>query len=413
MESSRTKRATEKSSAVHKASAALVPSAARGTHGDRLTVMAKGKGAILTDVDGNEYVDYFCDRGASILGHADERIVVAVNKSASKGCHLSPTTENKVRLAELIASRFAAIDLVEFARTDKEAVQFAIRLARRCTGREVVVTFDGYPQAHRAMDRDAETQTALPYNDTGAVESFFGQCASTIAAVLVEPIATSFGLVAPTKGFLEALQQLCREHDTLLVFDEMISGFRLGAGGAAERYGVAPDLILLGAVIGGGLSLAACGGRKEVMKQAAGMAAEDRPGPLIGFEPALAAGVAVLQAVGESDFFSTLESRATRLHEGLQEATTAAGLAACHSQIGGLLGVNFTDRDVRDVVTARTCDEVAFDRYVTAMFSRGISLAPSPYFPLFASTAHTDQQIDQTIEAARDALRVVTGEADA
>jgi glutamate-1-semialdehyde 2,1-aminomutase len=413
MESTSTERTGDKSRAVHKASAALIPPTAPGTAGDRLRVMAKGKGTVLTDVDGNEYVDYFCSRGASILGHADERIVVAVNKAVSKGCHLSPTTEPKVRLAELIASRFAPIDQVEFARTDSEAAQFAVRLARFCTGREAVVTFDGCPAAHRCLDCPVESLISVPYNDTGAVEAAFGKRGPTIAAVLVEPVATSFGLATPADGFLETLQRLCREHDALLAFDEMTSGFRLGAGGAAARYSVTPDMILLGPIIGGGLSLAACGGRKDVMKQAARMAAEDRPGPLVGFEPALAAGVAVLQAVGEADFFAMLESLANRLHEGLCEATATAGIAAHHVQVGGLVGLNFTDREVTDLATAQSCDEDAFDRYVAAMFARGISLAPSPYIPLFVSTAHTEAQIGQTIEAARDSLRVVSGEADA
>jgi len=375
--------------------------------------MAKGKGAILTDVDGNEYIDYFCERGAALLGHADERVVVAVNKAMAKGAHLSLVTETKVRLAELIASRFVEIHQIELIRTDEEAAASAVRLARIYTGRKGIVTFDGGPHGHRAAAGRARANASLPYNDIAAAQAVFRRRGDAIAAVLLEPVATSLGLVPPADGFLEELHALCQSYEALLVFDETVSGFCLGPGGAAARFGVAPDLTLLGPVIGGGLPLAACGGRKEVMKHVSGKRAKHRPGPLIGFEPAMAAGVAVLQAVGELDLYATLEARAARLSAGLSEATAAARQTACHRHLGSLVGMHFTPEQVNNLATARTSDGALYDRYASAMLARGVAVAPSPYLPMFLSAAHTDEQIDQTVAAARAALLVAAGRAEA
>ena len=413
-----------KSEAINRTAATLIPGPAVTSAEEScsnvgsLPVFARGKGAMLTDVDGNEYIDYACANGAMILGHADERIAVAINKATLKGGHLGSPSATEVRLAELIASRFASIDMVRFVLSERDAVVRAISLARRCTGRATLVTFAGCGPgwAGEVSTEDANyiggpagSILVAPYNDADAAERLFDSQGTAVAAVFVEPVAHSFGLVPPGEGFLAALRKLCNEHGALLIFDETKTGFRVASGGAAALYDLVPDLTVLGPIIGGGLPLAAYGGRKEIMKRAASIPELNRAGVASGHQLAMAAGVATLQAIGDSDFHDRLEAKAARLDEGLRAASAAAGIAACHTRVGSMVGLFFARYTVKDLDSARTDDRGMYSRFFLAMLDQGMYLPPFRSTPWFISAAHTDQQIDRTIEAAGDVYRHISG----
>ncbi|MHC4695715.1 MAG: aspartate aminotransferase family protein [Planctomycetota bacterium] len=414
MEASQTARADAKSRAVRKAAASLIPAGL--VAGDDLQpvgqatppVIAKGKGATLTDVDGNDYIDYRCADGAAILGHADERVVVAVNKAASKGGDLGSPSEAEVRLVELLASRYASIDMAQLFSSPTEAGAYATQLARKHTDRRHIVGFEGGPQA------TAHSLT-IPYNDLSAGENLFREHAETIAAVMVEPVATSYGLVPPAKGYLRGLRNLCDTHGALLIFDESVVGFRLVPGGAAELFGVVGDLTILGPIVGGGLPLAACGGRREVMKDAPrlsrctlgwGNDSQRHAGGLPN-AIAIAAGTATLQAVGEAGFYEDLEAASSRLYEGLDDVAEATGVSVCHTRVGSILGVFFASDVITDFASAGRCDTELASRYFHAMLDQGVFLTPSPWPTMYVSAAHTNEPIDRTIEAAHNALRAI------
>jgi len=385
-------------------------------------VFCKGAGALLTDVDGNEYIDYACADGALILGHADERIVAAISKAASKGWRFSGVTERDVRLAELIASRFSVIDVVQFVSSREGALELAIELARAHTGRQRAVIVDGlFPEGQERASRGAdglgsgagtaETLT-IAYNDVDAVERTFADGHGAIAAVLVEPVASRCGVVMPAAGFLERLRLLCDEHGAVLVFDEACSGLRAGSGGATMLYGVSPELVCLGTALACGLPIAACCGRKEIMKHASTLAAAGRNVQWSHDLIAMAAGTALLQALGEPGFYDGLEAAAARLDAGLRAASRAAGVACYHTRIASLLGLFFTDESVVDSHAARRCDAGASARFGRAMLERGVYVPPSPNTVMFVSAAHTEEQIDRTIEASHEAMNAVRDETD-
>lgn len=389
-------------------------------------VIAKGKGATLTDVDGNEYVDYIAAHGALILGHADERIVAAISKAASKGCAFGAPSETAVRLAELIVGRIPWIEMVRLVNTPADALADVVSLARLFTGREGVASFEGYAYEHSicepkggteaASERNLKPWGALPYNDVEAAEKVFRERGSAIAAVVVEPVGLSTGLIAPTEGFLPALRALCDAHGALLIFDERLSGFRAAPDVASTVRSISPDLSILGPIVGGGMPLGAYGGRRELMEQIGdkdGTACRSSKERTARFSPAsgnllaMAAGVATLQAVGEPGFYEVLDAKLARLDEGLRSAAAAVGAATYHTRVGGILGMFFTDKPITGVTSARWCDATRFARYWEAMLDRNILLPPFPLSGIFVSSAHTDEDIDRTIEAAREALRIV------
>ncbi len=415
-------------------------------------VITKGKGASLTDLDGNAYVDYISAHGAMILGHADERVVAAISKAASKGCGFGAPSEMSVRLAELIAGRLPSVDMVRLVNTPADALTEAVCLARQCTGRDGIATFEGYAYEHAISrhlpledtrpDPTLGARCVLPYNDSRAAERLLREQGTAIAAMVVEPVAVSTGLIPPARGFLKALRALCDAQGTLLIFDEAVTGFRVALGGASTVYDVTPDLTILGPIIGGGLPLAAYGGRKAVMKQATGpadprlggrpspgaaggrhalhgagtclpatssresMAPTRRLSPAAGNLLAMAAGIATLQATGEPGFYEALDAKSARLDEGLRGAAAAAGVPAYHTRVAGIVGMFFCDKPVTDAASARRCDSDLFARYNEAMLDRGVLLPPFPLSCIFLSSAHTDEDIDRTIEAAHQALSV-------
>ncbi len=368
-------------------------------------VIAKGKGATLTDVDGNEYVDYIGAHGALILGHADERVVAAISKAASKSCGFGAPSETAVRLAELIVGRIPWMDMVRLVNTPADAMNDVVSLARLFTGREDVVTFEADAHDH-----------ALPYNDVGAAQELFREHGATIGAVIVEPMGLSTGLIPPADGFLTALRGLCAVHGALLVFDERLSGFRVSPDEERTVHSVTPDLSMFGPIVGGGMPLGAYGGRRELMEKIGhddgGSACQSARGKTTMFSPAsgnllaMAAGVATLQALGEPGFYVALDAKLARLDEGLRSAAAAVGASTCHTRVGGILGMFFSNEPASAATSARRADVALFTRYYEAMLDRNILLPPFPLSGMFVSSAHTDEKIDRTIEAAREALRL-------
>jgi len=401
------------------------PVRAFGAVGGVPRFIAKGAGAVLTALAGNSYTDYGGSWGPLILGHADERVVAAINKAAAKGCSFGAPTEAEIRLAELVIARVPGIEMVRFVNSGTEATMSAVRLARGFTGRDAIVKFEGCYHGHvdallvnagsglltfgipsspgvpGAVTADT---LVLPYNNLIAAKELFAEHGKRIAAVLVEPIAGNMGCVPPAEGFLAGLRSLCDQHGALLVFDEVMTGFRVAPGGAQQLYGVQPDLTCLGKVLGGGLPMAAYGGRREIMEQVSPLGPVYQAGTLSGNPLATAAGIATLEALAEPDVYETLEARSARLAEGLSEAAQAAGVCVSQTRVGSMLCVFFTEGPVTDHASAVRSDTKAYARYFHAMLERGVYLAPSQYECMFVSLAHTDELIESTIQAADEAF---------
>jgi glutamate-1-semialdehyde 2,1-aminomutase len=426
-------RATGGSQAAHKTALRLIPGGSYsplfGTvdTDEAPPCMLKGRGAVLTDIDGNEYVDYSCACGSLILGHADERTVVAIDKAAAKGFSLGAPTESEARLAELLVSRLPGMDMVRLVNSVAEAVTTAIRLARALRQRNRIVRFEGcchgpvgellagtdvdVSAAQAARDagvtEGATTDTLiLPYNDPDAAEAAFTTHGDTVAALVVEPVACHMGLVPPAQGALSRLRGLCDQYGSLLIFDEKTTGFRVGAGGAITRYDVRPDLVCYGSVVGGGLPLAALAGSKDIMSFMVSHEGFFEPGALNGNPLAVAAGITTLQATAEEGFYEELEVRSARLEEGLRAALADTGVPAHLSRVASILGLLFVEGNVSSWSDARLADVGRFCGFRDAMLDRGVYWAPAPWECAFVSAAHTDEQIDQTIEAAHESLRV-------
>jgi glutamate-1-semialdehyde 2,1-aminomutase len=389
--------------------------------------VARAEGATLVDTEGNEYLDYVQSWGASILGHAHPAIVAAVQAAAADGTSYGAPTAREVELAEAIADRVSSVDQVRLVSSGTEAGMTAVRLARGFTGRSKVLKFAGCYHGHldsllvaagsgvatlglpgsAGVTPGAVADTVVvPFNDVEALDAAFAEHGPDLAAVLVEGVPANMGLVPPEVGFLEHLSHRCTEHGALLVCDEVITGFRLGLGGAQGRFDLTPDLSMFGKVIGGGLPLAALGGREDVMAHLAPVGDVYQAGTLSGNPLATAAGLAALGALTPSDF-EDLEARVTRFTAGLRDAISFAGLEVRVPQIGTLSGLTFGPTPVRDYDDAKAADHAAYARFFHAMLERGVFLAPSGYEVLFVSLAHTEADLDRTVELAADAAREV------
>lgn len=412
-------RTTDQSESILRSASSIIPGGLLTTPGERyggeapstmratLPVIAKGKGSTLTDVDGNGYLDFLAGHGSLILGHTDDRVVAAVTKAAAKGFSFGGPIDAELRLAELIVGRLLSIEMIRLVNTPLDALEYALALIRNGSGRELMVTCGNYvggavcrggwrrvqPQA----DADTTHHAALPFNDPAAAERLFAERGWEIAAVILEPVGTTPDLASPAPGFLPWLRSLCDKHNALLVFDESVTGFRFSPGGGPLE-GVLPDLTLLGPIIGGGLPLAACGGRKEVMQSArAGLFNELRvPGQTNTL--ALAAGIATIQAVGEPGFHDALEEKAVRLCDGLQSASVRA------SRVGNMLVLSLRAASDTGREFSNQGDAARYVRFHQAMLDRGILLSPIPDSCIFISAAHSHEDIDRTIEAVHNAL---------
>jgi glutamate-1-semialdehyde 2,1-aminomutase len=398
------------------------PVRAWGAVGGTPRFIARAAGARVWDVEGNQYLDFVASWGAVLLGHAHPAVVEAIQRAAALGTSFGAPTPGEVRLGERIQGAMPSIERLRFTSSGTEAVMSAVRLARAFTGRSRIVKFAGCYHGHSdALLTEAGSGVATlglpgsagvpaaatadtmvaPYNDVDAVASLFARMGGEIAAVLVEPVAANMGVVAPRPGFLESLRDLTSRHGALLVFDEVITGFRLGPAGAQGRFGIEPDLTCLGKIIGGGLPVGAFGGRAEIMARVAPEGPMYQAGTLSGNPLAMAAGEAALAALADPSVYDALESQAARLAEGL--AAAGRGQVSV-SRVGSLLTVFFTSTPPEDYEQARAGDAAAFARFFHAMLERGVMLPPSPFEAWFTTVAHGDAEIDRTLAAAREAL---------
>jgi glutamate-1-semialdehyde 2,1-aminomutase len=390
--------------------------------------IARGEGASVDDVDGRRYVDYVQSWGALLFGHARREIVEAAEQAARRGSSFGAPTEAEVRLAERIVGMVPSVEMVRLVSSGTEAAMSALRLARGFTGRPKIVKFDGcyhghsdgllakagsgmatfgLPDSSGVTDAATAETIVLPYNDAGRVEQAFREIGGQVAAVIVEPVAANMGVVSPVPGFLEGLRTLCTDHGALLVFDEVITGFRLAAGGAQSLFGVKPDLTCLGKVMGGGFPCAAFGGRRDVMEHLAPVGPVYQAGTLSGNLVAVAAGMAALDLIEELDPYDGLAKGAERLVNGLSEAFETAGLPATTNRVESLFSVFFSAEPVTDYESARRGDHSRFAEFFHAMLDKGIYLPPSGYEAWFLSTAHSPDDLDRTVDAAGGAARAI------
>jgi glutamate-1-semialdehyde 2,1-aminomutase len=405
------------------------PARAFGGVGGQPIFIARGEGAHLIDLDGNRYLDYVGSWGPLILGHAHPRVVEAVTEALARGASFGAPTEAETELAELIRHLMPSMEMVRMVSSGTEASMSAIRLARGFTGRDVIVKFAGCYHGHvdsllvsagssattlgvpnsPGVPRGCTADTlVLRYNDVAGLQQAFGAHGGKIAGVILEPVVGNMGLVAPSKEFLAELRRLTHQHGALLIYDEVITGFRLGLGGAQEMYGQHPDLTVLGKIVGGGLPVGAYGGRADIMRKVMPAGPVFQAGTLSGNPLAMAAGIATLQELRDHPPYARLEELGQKLAAGLRDAATHAGLPHQLARVGSMWTLFFAAEPVTDYDSAKESDTARFARFFWAMMECGVYLPCSQFEAAFISTAHTDEHIDQTLAAARDALDKLT-----
>ena len=387
--------------------------------------LVRGKGAHVWDVDRQRYIDYCMSWGALLLGHADPAVVRAVRSAAGKGTSFGAATEAEVRLAEEVKRRFPSIDLLRFVNSGTEATMSAIRVARGFTGRDKILTFEGAYHGHAdsllakagsgvaaaglpgsaGVPPGAVQDTLVaPYNSLAAVEEQLRAHDGDVAAILVEPVAGNMGVVPPQRGFLEGLRRLTQDDGSLLIFDEVITGFRVAFGGAQERLRVRPDLTCLGKILGHGLPVGAYGGRRDIMEQVAPLGPVYQAGTLAGNPIAMAAGLAALAKI-RPPLYTRLEKHGALLEAAFREAAQSAGMPAEITRVGSMLGLFFREGPVRNYTEARAMDTARYGRLFWALLRRGVYLPPAPFETIFLSSAHTAALIDETLEATKAAFK--------
>jgi glutamate-1-semialdehyde 2,1-aminomutase len=398
------------------------PVRAFGAVGGTPPFIASASGANVTDVDGRRYVDFVQSWGANLFGHACPEIVEAAIAAARRGTSFGAPTELEVELADRIVEALPSVDMVRLVSSGTEAAMGAVRLARGFTGRDAILKFEGCYHGHAdallakgagsgvatfgipgsagVTEGAAKDTLTVPYNDLAAARAAFADRSDELAAVIVEPIAANMGVVPPEPGFLEGLRELCTEHGSLLIFDEVITGFRLAYRGAQGLFSITPDLTILGKVMGGGFPCAAFGGRRDVMERLAPVGPVYQAGTLSGNPVAVAAGLAALDLARERNPYPQLAKVAEELAPGLEEAFEQRGIPATANQVETMFSVFFTDRPVRNLTDARAADHERFARFFHHMLDRGVYLPPSGYEMWTLSTTHGPKEIERTLESA-------------
>jgi glutamate-1-semialdehyde 2,1-aminomutase len=393
-------------------------------------VIDRAEGSRLWDVDGREYIDYVCSWGALILGHSHPDVVAAIVEQARRGTSYGMTSPPEIELGELIARAVRSIERIRFVSSGTEATMSAIRVARGFTKRDVILKFEGGYHGHAdsflveagsglatlgisaspgVPAALAELTLNAPYNDLAAVEKIFQQHPAKIAAIIVEPVAANMGVVPPVAGFLQGLRDITQRDGALLIFDEVITGFRIAYGGAQNAFNIRPDLSVFGKIIGGGLPVAAYGGRRDIMELIAPLGPVYQAGTLSGNPLAMRAGLATLPKLQTTGFYDGINAKAQRLAGGLRTGLKEAGIPGEVCVAGSLLTLFFTSEHVRDYSVAKKSDTKRFAAFFNAMLERGIFIAPSQFEALFVSSAHIDSDIDRTIAAARESLQAIRG----
>ncbi len=401
------------------------PVRAFGSVGGCPRFIERAEGSKIYDVEGNEYIDYVCSWGPLILGHAHPQVVQAVQEVATRGTSFGAPTRAEVELARLIVEAVPSIERVRLVNSGTEATMSALRLARGFTGRDKVVKFEGCYHGHvdsllvkagsgaitlgvpdsAGIPASLARDTILaPYSDVAAVKRVFEKHGREIAAIIVEPIAGNMGVISPKPGFLSSLREICSRYESLLIFDEVITGFRVAYGGAQELYGVEPDLTCLGKIIGGGLPVGAYGGKAHIMDYISPLGAVYQAGTLSGNPLAVAAGIQILKLLKESGFYSRLEEASAQLADGLIDNARRRGIPARFARVGSMMCTFFTPTPVVDYTTAKTSDTKRFARYFWGLQQQGINIAPSQFEAMFVSGAHSPQDIENTILAGYEAL---------
>jgi glutamate-1-semialdehyde 2,1-aminomutase len=388
----------------------------------------RAEGCILTDADGNEYIDYVGSWGPLILGHRHPAVIEAIEEVLGRGTSFGAPTDLEIKLAELIMAAMPAIEMIRMVNSGTEATMSAIRLARGFTGRDKIIKFDGCYHGHAdtllveagsgvatlaipgspgVPEEFAALTRSLPFNNIEAFERVMEKEGNEIAAVIVEPVAGNMGMILPKEGFLPCLRRITEKNGSVLIFDEVMTGFRVAHGGAQSLYGITPDLTTLGKIIGGGLPVGAYGGRKDIMSRIAPQGPVYQAGTLSGNPVAMAAGIETLKQLTQPGLYDELESKTRQLTDGLNQAAETAGISARAAAIGSMFGFFFTDQVVSDFATAKLCDLEMFTAYYKGMREKGIYLAPSQFEAGFISTAHDAVHIDQTVAAAQEVFMQV------
>jgi glutamate-1-semialdehyde 2,1-aminomutase len=388
--------------------------------------ISRAKGSKIYDVDGNAYIDYVLSWGPMILGHAHPSVVKALKDAVEKGTSYGAPTELEVRLAEMVLKAYPSMDKVRMVNSGTEATMSAIRVARGFTGRDKIIKFEGCYHGHAdgllvkagsgattfgvpdspGVPRSyARNTITLPFNDLKAVKSVVEKDWKNIACIILEPVVGNIGCVLPKKGFLEGLRKITKKYGIVLIFDEVMTGFRVSFGGAQAYYGIEPDMTCLGKVIGGGLPVGAYGGKEEIMSMVSPEGPVYQAGTLSGNPLAMTAGITTLKILSRKGTYEKLEQKAAALEDGLRDAAKRAGVKTRFYRAGTMFCTYFTNREVYDYQTAKQADTDAFARFFSEMLKRGVNIAPSQFEAGFISLAHTDRNIDKTVGAAYEAMK--------
>ncbi|MEN8243891.1 MAG: glutamate-1-semialdehyde 2,1-aminomutase [Thermodesulfobacteriota bacterium] len=380
----------------------------------------RAEGCMIYDADGNSYIDYVGSWGPMILGHRHPAVVSALQATLERGTSFGAPTDLEIELAEMVIAAVPSIDTVRFVNSGTEATMSAIRLARGVTNRDLIIKFDGCYHGHAdtllveagsgvatlgipgspgVPGAFAAQTISIPFNDLEAVNKVMAEKGKEVACVIVEPVAGNMGFVPPAEGFLAGLREATHKAGSLLIFDEVITGFRVSLGGAQALYNIKPDLTTLGKIIGGGLPVGAYGGKKEIMDQIAPEGPVYQAGTLSGNPLAMAAGIATLAELNKPGVYAELDQKAAFLTDGIRDAAQASGIPVQVGRVGSVFGMFFNDKPVNNISDAKTCDLDRFTRYYNAMLEQGIYLAPSQFESGFVSTAHGEEQISKTIQA--------------